>query len=173
MSLGKVLITAKSVAGSAEALARLREAGVEVVVRTTPLPCDERWLIEQAHDVDALVFAMEPVSPRLLEAAPRLKIVARPGVGYDTVDIAEATRSGVAVTVAAGTNDQSVADFAFGLLLPPHAASCLPSKACARIAGTASQAPRSGARPSPSSASAASAGRGATWRAASTCACWR
>ena len=116
-TLGKALITARSVAGSERALARLRDAGVDVVVKTTPLPWDEAWLIEQARDVDALVVAMEPVSARLLEAAKRLKIIARPGVGHDTVDLAAATRHGVAVTVAAGANDQSVADFAFGLLL--------------------------------------------------------
>lgn len=117
MASPKVLITAKSVLSSAEALALLREAGVDVVARATPEPFDERWLIEQARDASALVFAMEPVSARLLDAAEHLKIIARPGVGYDTVDIAAATRRGIAVTVAAGTNDASVADFTFGLLL--------------------------------------------------------
>ena len=118
MALGKAFITAKSVAASERALALLRDAGVEVVVGSTPLPWDEDWLIAQACDTDALVFAMEPVSARLLDAAAgRLKIVARPGVGHDTVDLAAATRNGIAVTIAAGTNDQSVADFALGLLL--------------------------------------------------------
>lgn len=117
MSLGKVLVTAKSVASSTEALALLRDAGVEPILRSPPVPLEERWLIEQVRDVDALVFAMEPVSARLLDAAKHLKIIARPGVGYDTVDIAEATRRGVAVTVAVGANDASVADFTLGLLL--------------------------------------------------------
>lgn len=117
MSLGKVLITAKSVSSSHAALQFLTDAGCEVVIESTPVPWDERWLIEKTRDVDGLIFAMEPVSRQLLEAAERLKIIARPGVGYDTVDVAAATRRGVAVTVAAGANDQSVADFAFGLLL--------------------------------------------------------
>lgn len=116
-SRGRVLVTAKSVAGSAEALKLIEDAGHEVVVADTPLPISEDWLIEQAREVDALVFAMEPVSQRLLEAATRLKVIARPGVGYDTVDLDAATRRGVLVTVAAGTNDQSVADFTFGLML--------------------------------------------------------
>ena len=38
-------------------------------------------------------------------------------MGYDTVDIAVATKRGVAVTVAEGTNHESVADFTLGLLL--------------------------------------------------------
>ena len=116
-TLGKVLVTAGSVKGSAAALEFLRGAGCDVKIETTPLPMDEKWLIEQTHDIDGVIFAMEPVSSRLLDATKRLRIIARPGVGYDTVDMTAATRNGVAVTIAAGTNDQSVADFTIGLLL--------------------------------------------------------
>lgn len=114
--LGTVLITARSVSGSAASIRLLQDAGCTVEIKTTPLPFDEAWLIEQARDVDALVFAMEPVSAGLINAARRLKVIARPGVGFDTVDIAACTRRGIAVTIAA-VNDQSVADFSFGLLL--------------------------------------------------------
>jgi phosphoglycerate dehydrogenase-like enzyme len=117
MSLGKVLVTAKSVSGSAAAVRLMRDAGCEVVIEATPPPIDEDWLIERTRDVAGLVVAMEPVSSRLIEAATALKIIARPGVGFDSVDIAAATRRGIPVTIAAGTNDQSVADFTMGLLL--------------------------------------------------------
>jgi hypothetical protein len=46
-SLGKVLITAKSVSGSEASLARLRDAGCEVVLKSTPLPFDEQWIAAQ------------------------------------------------------------------------------------------------------------------------------
>jgi phosphoglycerate dehydrogenase-like enzyme len=115
-SLGKVLITSKSVSGSAASLDFLKRAGCEVELKTAPLPWEEAWLIENTCDIDALVFAMEPMSSRLIESATRLKIIARPGVGYDNVDLAAATARGIPVTVAT-VNDQSVADFAFGLLL--------------------------------------------------------
>jgi phosphoglycerate dehydrogenase-like enzyme len=114
--LGKVLITAKSVSGSPASIQFLEEAGCAVEVKSTPLPVEEKWLIEQTRDVDGLIFAMEPVTSRLLESATRLKVIARPGVGYDTVDIAAATLRRIPVTIAA-VNDQSVADFAIGLLL--------------------------------------------------------
>lgn len=117
MQLGKVLVTAGSVKGSPAALQALRDAGCDVVVETTPLPWNEDWLLAHTHDVDALLFAMEPVSARLIDNATRLKVIARPGVGYDTVDMEAATRRGVLVTIAAGANDQSVADHTFGLLL--------------------------------------------------------
>jgi phosphoglycerate dehydrogenase-like enzyme len=116
-SRGKVLITARSLAGSPEALAILRSAGYEVDLRITPAMLDESALIELSRDVDALVFTMEPVTSRLIDAAQKLRVIARPAVGYDTVDLAAATRRKIAVTIAAGTNDQSVADFTMALLL--------------------------------------------------------
>ncbi|NML47601.1 phosphoglycerate dehydrogenase [Ramlibacter sp. G-1-2-2] len=117
MGLGKVLVTAASVKGCEPALRLMREAGCDVHLATSPQPLDENWQLEQTRDVAALVFAMEPVSARLLENAQALKIIARPGVGYDTVDVAAATRRGVAVTIAESTNHESVADFTLGLLL--------------------------------------------------------
>lgn len=117
MSLGKVLVTAGSVKGCEPALQLMRDAGCEVQLAAPPLPLDEDWLLAQSRDVAALIFAMEPVSARLLANAPQLRIVARPGVGYDTVDLDAATRQGVAVTIAEGTNHESVADFTFALLL--------------------------------------------------------
>lgn len=115
-TLGRVLVTAKSVAGSPAALQWLREAGCEVVIQNTLSPLTEAGQIEQLRNVDGLIYAMEPVTATLLEAAPRLKVIARPGVGYDTVDIDACTRHGIPVTIAA-VNDQSVADFAMALLL--------------------------------------------------------
>jgi D-3-phosphoglycerate dehydrogenase len=114
---GRILVTAGTVSQSPAALEAMRAAGHDVIVTTSPVPLDPAWVAEQLADIDALVFAMEKVTADALAAARRLRIIARPGVGYDTVDIDAATKKGVLVTVAAGTNDQSVADFAMGLLL--------------------------------------------------------
>jgi len=112
---GTVLITATSVLHHPPALERLRAAGCELIVQDGKV--SEDWLLTRIGAVDALAVSMEPITARLLAAAPRLKIIARPGVGYDTVDLAAATAQGVVVTVAAGTNHQSVADHTFALLL--------------------------------------------------------
>jgi len=50
-------------------------------------------------------------------AAPRLQIVARCGVGIDTVDLEAATRAGVLVTNTPGVMAEAVADYAMALLL--------------------------------------------------------
>jgi phosphoglycerate dehydrogenase-like enzyme len=117
MSPGKVLITARNVYGSRDAMKLLEDAGCDVEVLQSDPPFDVARLLEHSRDKNALIFTMEPTREELIEAATDLKIIARPGVGYDTVDIDACTRRKVAVTVAAGCNDQSVADFAMGLLI--------------------------------------------------------
>ena len=114
--LGKVLITAKSFLISPEPMKILQDAGCEAVYQDAVFPVNEDLLIEQIRGADALVFGMEPVTKRLLDAAPRLKVIARPGVGYDTVDLEAASANKIAVTIAP-ENNESVADFVIGLML--------------------------------------------------------
>lgn len=137
----KILVTAGTVSQSPEALAYMRAAGHEVVVQPSPQPFDPARIAEQVRGIDALCFAMEPVNAAALAGADRLRIIARPGVGYDTVDLKAATDRGVIVTVAAGTNDQSVADFSMGLLLEATrgiaiAADSVRAKGWDRVTGT-------------------------------------
>lgn len=112
-----MLVTAGSVKGCEAVLRVMRDAGCDVQLATSPLPLDEGWLLAQTCDAAGLIFAMEPVSARLLENASRLRIIARPGVGHATVDLDAASQRGVAVTIAEGTDHESVADFTFALLL--------------------------------------------------------
>ncbi|MDQ1627383.1 MAG: D-3-phosphoglycerate dehydrogenase / 2-oxoglutarate reductase [Actinomycetota bacterium] len=64
-------------------------------------------LVRSATTVDAEVFA----------AAPRLKVVARAGVGLDNVDVRAATQAGVMVVNAPASNIVSAAELAVGLML--------------------------------------------------------
>lgn len=66
---------------------------------------------------EALVAGGEAIPGALLESCPRLRVIARTGVGYDSVDVEAATRQGIVVTTTPGTNHESVAEQAFALLL--------------------------------------------------------
>ncbi|HWF84987.1 MAG TPA: phosphoglycerate dehydrogenase, partial [Vicinamibacterales bacterium] len=69
-------------------------------------------------DADALlVRSATKVNRALLEAAPRLKIVARAGTGVDNVDVSAASARGVLVVNAPGGNSISVAEHACALML--------------------------------------------------------
>lgn len=72
-----------------------------------------RWLPKS----DAIVAGGEPLTGAMIAASPRLRVIARTGVGYDAVDLAEATARGIVVAIVPGTNQESVAEQAFGLLL--------------------------------------------------------
>jgi phosphoglycerate dehydrogenase-like enzyme len=67
--------------------------------------------------VDAVMLRAERFTADKIQASPRLKIIARHGVGTDNVDIPAATRAGVWVTVTPGSNARSVAEHVFALAL--------------------------------------------------------
>jgi phosphoglycerate dehydrogenase-like enzyme len=88
----------------------------------------EDELAAALQGVVATIAGTEPYTDRVLAAAPQLKVIARSGVGYDAIDLAAATRHGVAIAMGFGTNHNAVADFAFSLmaalaskLIPYHA----------------------------------------------------
>jgi D-3-phosphoglycerate dehydrogenase len=69
-------------------------------------------------DVDVLVAGTEPLPSWVIERGlPRLKHVARAGVGLDGFDIGFCSRNGVAVTYTPGAATRSVAEEVFGLLI--------------------------------------------------------
>lgn len=67
--------------------------------------------------VEGLVAGHDPLDKEILDAAPRLKIIARHGVGTELIDLQEATRRKILVTWTPGANAQAVAEFVFALIL--------------------------------------------------------
>src|SRR5512140_966733 len=65
---------------------------------------------------DALVVRSTKVTESILSAGP-LKLVVRAGAGYNTIDVAAASRRGIYVSNCPGKNSVAVAELAFGLLL--------------------------------------------------------
>jgi D-3-phosphoglycerate dehydrogenase len=79
---------------------------------------DRAALLPALSDVDAiLVRSATKVDAEALAAAPRLKVVARAGVGLDNVDVKAATQSGVMVVNAPTSNIVSAAELAVALML--------------------------------------------------------
>jgi phosphoglycerate dehydrogenase-like enzyme len=95
----------------------LRDAGFELVFPGLPHQMTEEELLTWLPGISATVAGMEPYTPRVLDKCPTLRVIARVGVGYDAVDVPASTARGVAVTIAPGTNQDSVAEHTFCLLL--------------------------------------------------------
>jgi D-3-phosphoglycerate dehydrogenase len=75
-------------------------------------------LARDLADADALVVrSATKVTPALMEAAPRLRVIARAGTGVDNVDVPTATERGIVVMNAPGANSISVAELAVALML--------------------------------------------------------
>lgn len=70
-----------------------------------------------ASQVEAILLRTGKVTAAQINAAPQLKIVARHGVGVDSVDLVAATGAGVIVTNTPNANLVSVAEHAMALLL--------------------------------------------------------
>lgn len=78
----------------------------------------EDGLIAAAKDVDVILLrAKGRLTGRVLESCPRLRCVARYGVGLDLVDLPAATRLGIPVIYAPGVNRDSVAEHTLTLML--------------------------------------------------------
>lgn len=111
-----VLVTAQQLVPEAQRI--LQDAGARIEFMADPI--DEDALLRRfaAGPVDAvLVRGSRPITARVLQAAPALKIIAKNGAGIDSVDLQEAARRGIAVAVAAGANADAVAEHAIALML--------------------------------------------------------
>ncbi|WP_420176866.1 hydroxyacid dehydrogenase [Luteococcus sp. OSA5] len=92
----------------------LREHGYEIVEgRGTT----EQDIVEDIADCDALILRTAKAPQRVIDAAPKLKIIARHGAGYDGVDVEAARRNGVLVCTAGPSNAISVAELAIFYML--------------------------------------------------------
>jgi len=111
VSLPVVLIADKLAESTVAAL------GDQVEVRWVDGP-DRPKLLAAVPEADALlVRSATTVDAEVLDAAPKLKIVARAGVGLDNVDVKTATERGVLVVNAPTSNIHSAAEHALALLL--------------------------------------------------------
>lgn len=93
------------------------EAGLEVRIESNGVDRTEEELIASLPGVVVTFPSNDPYNERTLPAGADLRHIARTGVGFNSVDLAAATRQGVVVTNAPGQNSDSVAEHAIGLML--------------------------------------------------------
>lgn len=77
----------------------------------------EDQLCELISDVDAIIPGNDRITARVLSCAKRLKVIGRPGIGVDNVDVDTCSKMGIVVTNAPGINSVAVAELAMALML--------------------------------------------------------
>ena len=71
----------------------------------------------EMRDAEILLHVLEPVTAAVIDAAPRLELIQKIGIGVNTIDLDAARRRGVAVCNMPGSNTQAVAEMTLLLML--------------------------------------------------------
>jgi phosphoglycerate dehydrogenase-like enzyme len=98
----------------AQALGALRSVGLDVAICPES---EDAQLFDELRDAEVLWHCLRPVDARVIDAAPRLRLVQKIGVGVNTIDLERARARGIAVCNMPGTNSRAVAEHTLGLML--------------------------------------------------------
>ncbi len=96
---------------------QLRDAGLSIRLepKTGPRSADElRALLGRSV---AVIASTDPFDAETFESGKNLRVIARTGIGVDSIDMDAATRAGVAVVTTPGANEETVADHTLALML--------------------------------------------------------
>jgi len=97
---------------------RIIKESFEAEVWPDYAPPPKKTIIEKTAHVDALATLLsDQIDAEVFDAAPNLKIVAQMAVGFDNIDVNEATKRGIYVTNTPGVLTETTADFAWTLLM--------------------------------------------------------
>lgn len=92
----------------------LEERGYEVIHGSSD---DEDTIAKEAHDCDAILIRMAPITPKIIDSAPKLKVIARHGVGVDAINFNYAAQKGIWVVNAPTANFNAVAEHVIMVIL--------------------------------------------------------
>lgn len=104
---------------------RIPEPGLDILKKEADvkvwdgeLPPPREVLLKEVEDIDGLVALLtDKIDGELMDKAKRLKVVSNYAVGFDNIDVPEATKRGILVTNTPGVLTDTTADFAFTLLM--------------------------------------------------------
>ncbi|MFJ2369085.1 phosphoglycerate dehydrogenase [Microbacterium sp. NPDC087665] len=114
--MGVILVTSRSFSdGDLDLVERAAIAGHRILRGPAHHDLDELRVL--LHGADAWIAGTGPITEEHLAAAPKLRIIARYGVGTESVDLDAARHRGIPVSNTPGANADAVADHAIGLML--------------------------------------------------------
>jgi D-3-phosphoglycerate dehydrogenase len=120
MNSNTILVTTSSFGASDPApLEKMRRLGLNVVINPYGRKLSEEEVQRLLKDYRpvGLVAGVEPLSDRVLQNAPCLKIISRCGIGMDSVDLKAANRLGIVVTNTPDAPTIPVAELTLGMIL--------------------------------------------------------
>ncbi len=114
----KVLTTPRSYGKTdPEVFEMLRRAGIEIVRNETGGILDKAAMKTLLAECDGVIVGVDPLDAEVIAAAPKLKAIAKYGVGVDNIDIEAAKSRNITVSRTVGANSEAVADYAMALIM--------------------------------------------------------
>lgn len=114
----KVLVTPRSYGKTNPQLFEmLKNAGLEVVRNETGGILDKEAMKTMLADCDGIIVGVDPLDAEVIAAAPKLKAIAKYGVGVDNIDMDACKERDIKVSRTVGANSVAVADYAMALIL--------------------------------------------------------
>jgi len=96
---------------------RLDRAGIDVSINPLGRKLKENELASLIKNVDVLIAGTESITSHVLDQADKLKLIARVGIGLDSVDLLAAKQRGIAVTYTPDAPSPAVAELTVALML--------------------------------------------------------
>ncbi|SDE89311.1 hydroxyacid dehydrogenase [Sporomusa acidovorans] len=96
-----------------DGMAVLEKAKVNIAITNNG---DPKAMLPELLDAEGLIIRIGAIDRETMLAAKNLKVIGRPGVGVDDVDVDTATELGIPVVIAPGANTRSVAEHAFAFM---------------------------------------------------------
>lgn len=113
----RILVTARSFGSTSDLPGKmLADAGCVVIPGDRTSPWNEERLITALQSVDGLIAGNDPITARVLDACPRLRVIAKHGTGVDNIDLEAAGRRGIIVANTPRANAGAVAELAIGFM---------------------------------------------------------
>ena len=114
----KVLVTATNYSKYCQPGKKLlEEAGCEIIENPHGRPYTFEELKEIVGDIDGVVVGVDTWNEEVFRLAPKLKVLARFGVGVDNIDLKAAEKREIVVCNSPGINSSAVAEQAAALIL--------------------------------------------------------
>lgn len=114
MSKPRVYVTRQIAQEALDMIARV----AEIEVWPEELPPPYGTLLEKIPNIDGLLSLLtDRIDANLMKSAPKLKVISNMAVGYDNINIPEATKHNIVVGYTPGVLTETTADFAFALIM--------------------------------------------------------
>jgi len=101
----------------AEYRQRLAKEDVELIPAKVKERLSETELLDVIGDIDGMICGDDRITKRVLDAAPRLKVISKWGTGIDSIDSEEAKSRGIPVYRTPNAFSEPVADTVLGYIL--------------------------------------------------------